>query len=323
MKELGRMEKVELRDVWQNEASHFTPWLAGEENIALLGNTIGIDLEVEAQEQSVGPFRADILCKDVGRRNWVLIENQLERTDHNHLGQLLTYAAGLEAVTIVWVAQTFTDEHRAALDWLNEKTGDGVDFFGLEIELWRIGESQAAPKFNVVSKPNSWSRSVKEDAIGKRLSETEKLHLAYWTAFRAFVQEGGSLLRCQKPYPQNFMNFSIGRSDLSVWAKANTRNKELGVALWIGGAERLARYRVLENKYKNEIEHGLGNELVWRELPEAQGSSIETVPFKADPLDRSDWGRQHGWIKETVEAFQRVLGPIVRNLEPEALDEGK
>ncbi len=159
-KNLSRLEKVDLRDVWKTEAGDFTPWLAREENIALLGNAIGIDLEVEAQEKNVGPFRADILCKDTISENWVLVENQLERTDHVHLGQLLTYAAGLNAVTIVWIADRFTDEHRAALDWLNEITDSSFNFFGLEVELWRIGDSPIAPKFNIASKPNDWTKTV-------------------------------------------------------------------------------------------------------------------------------------------------------------------
>jgi len=142
---LGRLEQVELRTIWVNEAVDFTPWLARPENISELAKTLGLELEVEGQEGPVGPFRADILCKDVGTDAWVLIENQLEKTDHGHLGQLLTYAAGLQAVTIVWVAARFTEEHRAALDWLNEITKDDVRFFGLEIELWKIGSSPAAP----------------------------------------------------------------------------------------------------------------------------------------------------------------------------------
>ncbi len=138
--EFGRLERVELRQVWPHEATAFTPWLAQPENLKLLGDKIGIDLELEAQEANVGPFRADILCKDTLTNQWVLIENQLERTDHTHLGQLLTYAAGLKAVTIVWIANRFTSEHRAALDWLNEITDSGFNFFGLEVELWRIGD---------------------------------------------------------------------------------------------------------------------------------------------------------------------------------------
>jgi hypothetical protein len=145
---LAHLEQVDLREVWQNEAGDFTPWLAQEENLKLLGDTIGIGLELEAQEKDVGPFRADILCKDTATANWVLIENQLEQTDHKHLGQLLTYGAGLKAVTVVWIAEKFTEEHRAALDWLNEITSEQFSFFGLEIELWRIAGSPVAPKFN-------------------------------------------------------------------------------------------------------------------------------------------------------------------------------
>src|SRR6476660_4909533 len=161
---LGRLEKMNLRDAWTSEAGGFTPWLAESENLELLGQAIGIELELEAQEKFVGPFRADILCKDVGSSQWVLIENQLERTDHIHLGQLLTYAAGLNAVTIVWIAERFTEEHRAALDWLNERTDEKINLFGLEIELWRIADSPIAPKFNVISQPNDWSRTVQQAA---------------------------------------------------------------------------------------------------------------------------------------------------------------
>lgn len=183
---LGRLERVELRNAWLGEATSFTPWLATPDNIVLLGEAIGIELEVDSQEKDVGPFRADILCRDTVNNHFVLIENQLERTDHGHLGQLLTYAAGLEAVTIVWIASRFTDEHRAALDWLNNATKTEINFFGIEIELWRIGSSPMAPKFNVVSQPNDWSKAVRQQAsITQRTAMTEfqKLHLEFWTQF--------------------------------------------------------------------------------------------------------------------------------------------
>ncbi len=135
---LGRLQQVDLREVWTSKSSDFTPWLAREDNLALLEEAVGLDLELEAQEKNVGPFRADILCKDTISGTWVLIENQLEKTDHTHLGQLMTYAAGLNAVTVVWIAEHFTEEHRAALDWLNEVTDKSINFFGLEIELWRL-----------------------------------------------------------------------------------------------------------------------------------------------------------------------------------------
>jgi len=189
---LGTLARVDLRDIRTNEANDFTPWLARPENLAILGDTLGIELDLEAQERAVGPFRADVLCKDCGTGAWVLIENQLERTDHTHLGQLLTYASGLEAVTIVWIAAFFTDEHRATLDWLNRITDESFRFFALEVELWRIGESLAAPKFNVVSKPNDWSRSVARAARSiddSELSETRLMQRSYWSALNAALDE--------------------------------------------------------------------------------------------------------------------------------------
>lgn len=162
---LGRLERVaDLRSVWTGEATDFTPLLAKADNLTLLGETLGLELEFEASERAVGPFRADILCKDSMSKAWVLVENQLERTDHSHLGQLLTYAAGLDAVTIVWIAARFTDEHRATLDWLNRITDDSFRFFGVEIELWKIGASPIAPRFNIVAQPNNWTRSVTQAA---------------------------------------------------------------------------------------------------------------------------------------------------------------
>ena len=136
---LSKITKVDLRDCWRSEATDFTPWLATEENIAILADALGMnELEVKAQEEHVGPFRADILCVDSGTDKLVLIENQLEKTDHNHLGQILTYAAGLDAVTIIWIAERFTEEHRAAIDWLNRITDKDFNFFGVEIELIKI-----------------------------------------------------------------------------------------------------------------------------------------------------------------------------------------
>ena len=187
---LGRLERVELRVAWTSESGDFTPWLAQDENLKLLGNTIDLDLELEAQEKSVGPFRADILCKETTNGAWVLIENQLERTDHTHLGQLLTYAAGLEAVNIVWIAERFTEEHRATLDWLNEISDERFNFFGLEVELWRISDSPLAPKFNIVSKPNDWTKKISGAATHFRsaeVSERQQLWLEYWTEFHEYL----------------------------------------------------------------------------------------------------------------------------------------
>src|SRR3954462_445915 len=162
---LSQLVAVPVREIWVHEANGFTPWLAQAKNMALLANALGLgEIEVEATERTVGRFSADIVAREQGG-SWVLIENQLEATDHRHLGQLITYLAGLEGeATVVWIATEFAEEHRAAIDWLNNNTSDRFDFFGVEIEVLRIGGSEPAPRFNIVAKPNDWSRGVRSVA---------------------------------------------------------------------------------------------------------------------------------------------------------------
>lgn len=179
---IATLQRMNLRDAWPHEALDFTPWLA--DNIHVLGDTIGQSLDVQSQEHPVGSFRADIVALDVATNSPVLIENQLEKTDHSHLGQLLIYASGLRATTVVWVASEFTEEHRSTLDWLNEisyNAGSNVRFFGLEVELWRIGDSNLACKFNVVCKPNAWRKSVQVDKRAAREERNAKILELYAT----------------------------------------------------------------------------------------------------------------------------------------------
>ena len=163
--ELGMIEKVRLRSVWEHEAENFTPWLA--DNISLLGDALGMDIEVRAQETAVGIYWLDILAHDRENDRPVVIENQLGVTDHDHLGKLLTYAAGFDANTMVWVAGEFRDEHREALDLLNQRTGEDTQFFGIEMELSKIGDSLPAPNFKLVAIPRKW-RNPKQRVGGGR-----------------------------------------------------------------------------------------------------------------------------------------------------------
>ena len=207
---LGCIQSVDLRDCWEYEDKDFTPWLAQEDNIKLLGDTIDMDLEVESQEVNVGPFRADILCKD-SYDHYVLIENQLEITDHTHLGQIMTYAAGLNAATIIWIAKEFTEEHRAALDWLNNITDDSFNFFGIEIHLIQIGNSAIAPMFKIVAKPNGWSKAVRNTNNSAPKTTFQEKQIDYWTKLSAYVK-GNHVFRMQKPQPQAWSSVAIGVS---------------------------------------------------------------------------------------------------------------
>ena len=315
--QLGKLERVELRDIWLSEASDFTPWLAQPENLERLGEVIGFELELEAQEKDVGPFRADILCKDTATGNWVLIENQLERTDHTHLGQLLTYAAGLNAVTIVWVAASFNEQHRATLDWLNTITDDDFQFFGLEVELWRIGESVAAPKFNMISKPNDWTRSVSQAAqriASENLTETKTSQLHYWTEFAEYLRGNSSSMKPQKPYPQHWMNFSIGRTGFLLGALLNTTENRIGVELYLNDDSAKAYFGLLQQR-KDEIEQALGFSLIWMELPDKKASRLVAYKEGVDPLDQSLWPEHQKWMTDSLENMNGVFRPIIRSLD--------
>jgi len=313
--DLGKLEKVDLRSIWQTEASDFTPWLAEAENISQLSETIGIELEVEGTEQDVGPFRADILCKDTINGHWVLVENQLERTDHTHLGQLLTYAAGLNACSIVWIAQRFTDEHRAALDWLNEITDDRFNFFGIELELWRIQGSPVAPNFKLVSKPNDWTKSVTKGAAGvhsEAHSAIKRLQLEYWSEFREYLRENSKILRPQKALPQHWTNLAIGRSYFHLSASVNTRDNVISAILVLSGDDAKPHFHLLR-EMREPIEASAGLSFAWDEKPDKKESWIY-IKKDFDPTERLAWNDQHQWLMEALEAMHRAFSQRIKKL---------
>jgi hypothetical protein len=316
---LGRLERLDLRNIWASEAVDFTPWLARRENMAMLSEALDIDLEIEAQEKTVGPFRADILCKDLRTDHWVLIENQLERTDHGHLGQLLTYASGLEVVTIVWIAARFTEEHRSTLDWLNKITDDRFRFFGLEVELWRIGDSPAAPKFNIVSKPNDWSHSVAQAASSiAGLSEIRVMQRDYWAALNKLLDAiGGPVSGNRKPQPQYWMPFPIGRTGFNLSGVMLRPKNQIRAELYIAGDRAKAFFGLLKGK-KDAIERDLGYPLEWEELPSRRDSRVSCYLNEVDAEDRADWPRQHEWLAKRLNDMHRVFAHRVSALDADA-----
>ena len=312
---LGRLIPVELREVWTKESSDFTPWLAQADSLKILGEALGIDLELEAQEKAVGPFRADILCKDIGTGAWVLVENQLERTNHRHLGQLLTYASGLDAATIVWIASEFTEEHRSTLDWLNKITAEGFSFFGLEVQLWKIDDSPNAPKFNIVSKPNDWSRSVARALNSSKLSDTQIMQQNYWESMHTELKRvSGPVSGNQKAQPQTWMDYSVGKTGFSVGAYMLRDQKRIRAQLYISHKKAKIFYKELI-KQKKVIEENLGYPLEWEELPERIHSRISVYMENADPEDENDWPRQHEWLAKKINEFHKVFYVQLRNLE--------
>ena len=315
--EIDRLQRVDLREIWPNEATDFTPWLAKEENLQILCEALdNLTLETEAVEKEVGSFKADIVCRDVDEDLPVLIENQLGPTDHDHLGKLLTYSAGLRSFTVVWIAQSIRPEHRAALDWLNQISNEHCNFFGLEIELWRIGASNPAPKFNVVSKPNNWSRRVSQTLEDTEPTPFQILQSKYWERFLTYFGEnydGWNTNR--KPRAQHWMTWNIGNSGFNLTTVIGVRDRFLRLELYIERKPAEVFLGQLQQISK-EIENELGFELVWGDQgAQTQSKRISYYYRDVDVDDESDWDNQHRWLADHLIKFRDVFKPRIQNLD--------
>lgn len=293
---LGKLEKIkDLRKVWPHEATDFTPWLAQEDNISMLSDAIGIDISVDETESNVGSFNVDIYATETDTGNKIIIENQLEDTNHDHLGKIITYASGKDAKFVIWIVKKAREEHRHAIEWLNNHTDNDIAFFLIEIELWSINGSDPAVKFNVVEKPNDWAKEIKK--VDSTLSDTEKLKLDYWTSFAdyAFVDNDFSkVFKRRKPSTDHWYSVSMGSSEYHMSFLMNTQKNILAVEISITNNKELFHEFYLE---KEKIELKAGVKLDWRELPERKASRIlyETnVDFK----NKDKWNEQFDWIME-------------------------
>lgn len=319
---LGRLERVDLRSVWEREDTGFTPWLAEPGNLQILSETLGTELELEAVEKDVGPFRADILCREqYAEDRWVLIENQLARTDHSHLGQLLTYASGLDAATIVWIAAPFADEHRKALDWLNEITDAAFKFFGLEIELYRIGDSVPAPRFNVIASPNNWSRqtTAAKRVVADNLSPTRLLQRRYWEAVQARISNQDCPMSPVKPLAQSWLWHGIGKTGVALGLAVNMRDKWVRAEIYFSGKRAKADFSHIETK-REEIDSALAGIADWQELPDKNDCRI-CIKLDADPADEASWPDQHEWLISTASDMHRIFAPHVGRLPRGPMEE--
>ena len=318
-KTLGRLEKVSLRELWKSESGDFTPWLALPENLKLLGDAIGIDLELEAQEKDVGPFRLDVLCKETESGRPVVIENQIEETNHSHLGQVLTYAAGTDAAFVVWIASRFTDEHRAALDWLNQKANEGARFFGIEIEAWRIGQSAPAPKFNIVSKPNISSDRAKQGVREGGLTQTEQMRISFWTALINHLKSAGAEFQCNPPVPNYWLNIKSPLQGFRCGFEVSARDQYIDAYIGSSGVEKVEQLRRIYRENKNEFERELGEKTDWDDNKDS-GKFWISVSRQDDPSNTHDWPKQHQWMKSAMEKLLNAVGKHLRSVasgEPE------
>lgn len=305
---LARLEAVPLREAWPHEAANFTPWLAQPDNLALLAESVGMVLELEAVEKPVDTFSADILAKDVVTGRWVLIENQLESTDHSHLGQILTYAAGLDAETVIWIARDFREPHRAAIDYLNRITAPEHNFFGVQVELLRIGSSAYAPRFNIVAKPNDWSKSIASKASSA--ADSGPGSLAVWQMYLepllALAAKNGVALATRTPPKEGwFRSEQLKSGDPSAAAWLHRGNDRVRAIVWLQG-DRLSLFDTLLS-HRAAIEAAFGGPLRWDRMDDRKSSMIfaEGV-FAEDKALRSEQ-EQHKWFLGNILALTKAV----------------
>ena len=270
---LGKLHEVDIRTVWPHEQYDFSKWLAEEENIRELGDTLNLSLTDVETEKFVGNYRCDILCKDEITGKMVLIENQLEPTNHDHLGKIITYASGLDAAVVVWIVSSARDEHASAIEWLNKHTDDEISFFLLEVHAYKIGDSDPAPQFKIIEQPNDFVQTVKTVAKNNELNESQKQRLEFWTQFNDVVESKGKPFNKRKATTDHWYNVAIGSSEANISIDLVNKEHKIRVSLWINDNKDL--YDSLSLR-RDEIEQLLGLELEWNRLDSKKASYICT-----------------------------------------------
>ncbi len=266
---LGKLDEIDVREVWKHEQYDFSKWLASEENINELGNTLNLSLTDVETEKFVGNFRCDILCKDELTGKNVLIENQLEATNHDHLGKIITYASGLDASVVVWLVATAREEHASAIEWLNKHTDEDLSFFLVEIHAYKIGDSEPAPLFKIIEQPNDFAKSVKTIYKHSDINETEKRRMEFWTQFNEVLESRGKPFNKRKVTTDHWYNVAMGSSECSISIDLVNKEHKIRVGIWIYNNKNL--FDKLYS-HKEEIEAMCGFELSWNRLDNKKAS---------------------------------------------------
>ncbi len=305
---LGRLKEIkDLRKVWPHEALDFTPWLAEEDNLALLADAVGLEITIDETESGVGDFNVDIYATETGTDRKIIIENQLEDTNHDHLGKLITYASGKSADIIIWVVKRAREEHRAAIEWLNNHTDENIAFFLVEIKLYQIGGSDIAVKFEVIEKPNDWTKEIKRHTGS---SPTLQARYDYWISFNDYAFANNHFVKefnKRKASTEHWMTMSVGSSACHININQIRKDNLIMVEWYISDDKELFHKFY---SHKTEIETDMGMKLDWRELPDKKASRI-LISHVADFENKDKWTEQFDWIMDVAlkmkKAFNKYL----------------
>ena len=315
MPDFASLESQEVREYWEHEAQEFTPWIASEiraEDVSELEDSLGLDLEIIEEEKSVGRYNVDILAEVVDDNRNVVIENQLNPSDHDHLGKSIAYASGVDADIIVWISPRFHDEHRDAIQWLNENSREGVDLFAIRLEVWKIGDSEPAVRLNPVAEPSEWKEKAKRSE--GELTDTEKLQEEFWTEFRDRIEDRETPLSARKPNPQHWYNNPIGKTGFELAFILNSRDNQLRAELII--RDNAEAYRQLIDQ-SQQIESEFDRELTWHEPEETRAGKERSrivVTKSADVTDQDQWDEYLDWMIEHGEQFHDVFYDRIQRL---------
>ena len=318
MEGIGTLSPVDVRKVWTDEARAFTPWLA--ENADLLGEALGMDLLHEETEAAVGRYSADLVFREESTNRLVVVENLFGPSDHDHLGKLIVYAAGLEAGYAVLLAPEFRDEHRAALDWLNSISAEDFGFFGVVLEAWRIGDSPPAPRLRVDVKPNNWSRSV-QSARSAGLTDTQQAFLRFWGEFLpAFKEVHPGWTRATAPQKVNWMSFPSARSRLLVYSASfcrTARGYGLRAEAYIDTGDQTTTKRAFDDlrEKQPQIVQTVGEELDWDRLDDRRASRISLYfPDRLRVTDEERWPEARAWLIQAMGKMRSAFDPVLEEL---------
>lgn len=306
---LGRLEEVDVRKLWSHEQYDFSNWLAKDENIELLNEVLGLTLVDIEKEVFVGSYRCDLVACDETTNQKVIIENQLEASNHDHLGKIVTYASGLNADVIVWIVKEAREEHRSAVEWLNNNTNKNINFFLIEIHAYRIGDSLYAPKFEVVEKPNDFIKNAKIQTGSGELNKSQSERLIFWTKFNEILVERGKPFNVRKATTDHWYDVAIGVSAAHVEITLVNKEGCVGVELYINDDKDL--FDSL-NGDKSQIESELGLQLDWQRLDDKKASRIMYHIPGLDFDDHSNYDTLMNDIIDKVVLFVKVFKKYVK-----------
>lgn len=312
MKQLGTLKRLNPREVWENEPKDFTRWL--RQNMDKLSEAIGLEIDITEQEGPIGSFIVDLVGKDLNSDRIVIIENQLEETNHDHLGKLLTYAAGKEADIVIWISTRFREEHQQALEWLNELSNEQTSFFGIELEVLQIDNSQPAPNFKVVAQPNWWQK-ITSKAPPPPSEKQKKYQQFFIKLLEELKSKSPGITHASRVSPGNWFAFAAGRSGFS-YSFSFAQDDRFRVELYIDTGDKNRNKEAFDifMKEKNELEKELGTTLSWERLDEKRACRIAVYREGRIESDASSLDALRVWATDMIIKFNQIFSPRIAKL---------